>query len=180
MMDFDDKVTRFIESALPEANDHRAGGTNRADALLEADPEIARSTIHVAAMPSDVDRVRKLPQRDPAAATAKSGPRNCNPLLYLSSSRYLRVDAERAGRMVEVAGLLLEAGADPNTHWTDPDAREGVRQSALCGAAGVASNVPLARLLLRAAAYGGHLELVEMLLARGHRGHGQQRGQDGP
>ena len=47
-------------------------------------------------------------------ADAGHGTPTTVPLLYLSFSRFLRVDDERAERMTAIADLLLKRGADPS------------------------------------------------------------------
>ena len=54
--------------------------------------------------------------------------------------------------MVEIAGLLLDAGADPNDHWIDGNEAEGNRETPLYGAAGIANRPDLAGLLMDAGA----------------------------
>ena len=66
---------------------------------------------------------------DPTLAVREGGPNGWVPLLYLSFSRFLRVDDQRAERMVGIADLLLKHGADPNAHWIDPQEAEGNRET---------------------------------------------------
>ncbi len=84
----------------------------RAAELLEANPELARASIYTAAAVGDAEAVRSFLAHDPSAADAQGGPFDWPPLLYVS---YGRVGDRPLGRSsVEVARLLLDAGADPN------------------------------------------------------------------
>jgi len=129
----------------------RAGDFRGAESLLAADPALARASIHVAAALGEVETVEGMLRRDPAAASAHGGPYGWPPLLYLCFSRYLRSDSPRSRRMVRIAKLLLEAGADPNAFYTSDEDPEHP-QTALYGAAGIANNAELTRLLLEAGA----------------------------
>jgi hypothetical protein len=84
----------------------------RARALLAEHPELASATIHTAAAVGDVAAAQALLAADPAQAGVEGGPYSWEPLLYLA---YSRVDSTRPGHSpLEVARLLLDAGADPS------------------------------------------------------------------
>jgi hypothetical protein len=84
----------------------------RARALLAEHPELASATIHTAAAVGDVAAAEAGLAADPAEARAKGGPYRWEPLVYLT---YSRVDSPHSGHSpLEVARLLLDAGADPN------------------------------------------------------------------
>jgi len=139
---------RLLEATLPKSSAHRHGDAGLAERLLAETPSSSAANIWVASATADLDAVRGFLERDPSLASADGGTRNWDPLLYLCFSRLLRTDSERAERMLEIARLLLDAGADPNTSWTDPAEAEGNRETPLYGAAGVANHVELARLLV--------------------------------
>jgi ankyrin repeat protein len=84
----------------------------RARALLAEHPELASATIHTAAAVGDVAAARNLLADDPAQARAEGGPYRWEPLLYLAYSRI--VSPVPGHEPLEVARLLLDAGADPN------------------------------------------------------------------
>ena len=84
----------------------------RARALLAEHPELASATIHTAAAVGDVAAARNLLAVDPAQARAEGGPYRWEPLLYLAYSRI--VSPVPGHEPLEVARLLLDAGADPN------------------------------------------------------------------
>ncbi len=128
-----------------------SGRMGEARDLLAAWPAIATADISTASALGEIEAVERFLRRNPSAATARGGPDEREPLLYLSFSRFLGSDPERAPRMVRTAELLLKHGADPNAYFTvndDPNAR----QTALYGAAGIANNADLTRLLLDAGA----------------------------
>lgn len=150
---FRERVAVFIETALPPiGGSHASGNLERARALLAADPAIARADIYTASLLGEVETVRAMLERERELASRKGGTRGWDPLLHLCFSRFLRLDAARGPRMVQVAKLLLQHGADPNTHWIDTHDAPGARESAVYGAAGVACHVELTRLLLEAGA----------------------------
>jgi len=139
---------RLLEATLPQAGAHREGDTRIVETLLEAQPALAGANIWVACATGELDAVREFLETDRALATLEGGTRGWDPLLYLAFSRLLRTDDACAARMLEIAGMLLDAGADPNTSWCDPAEAEGNRETPLYAAAGVAGRVELARLLI--------------------------------
>ena len=82
MSDLEARLSALMEAALPPAI-HRSGTLDRAGSLLEAHPELATATIHVAGMLGEVEAVAAFLDRDPAAAKQPGGPRNWDPLLCL-------------------------------------------------------------------------------------------------
>jgi ankyrin repeat protein len=78
-------------------------------------------------------------------------PRNWTALLYVSHSAFLGRDVERTPGLVETARLLLDAGADPNATAASPN-WPGSIWTPLYGAAGVAHEPELTRLLLEGGA----------------------------
>jgi ankyrin repeat protein len=134
-------VAAFIEAAIWH------GTLEAAEAILAAHPEIARTSIHVAAILGDDATVRRFIADDPRNATKKEAPYDGDALVYLCLSKYLRLDKTRSGTFLRAATALLDAGADPNTgFWSKDDYHEW--ETALYGAAGVAQHAELTRLLL--------------------------------
>jgi ankyrin repeat protein len=123
------------------------GGLDRADALLHADPAIARSSIFTAAVLGDEPAAARFLAADPTAATATAGPYGATALVYLCFSNYLRLDPARGPAFLRIATQLLDAGADPNGGFTSSGEHPEF-ESAIYGAAGVAHNAALTRLLL--------------------------------
>lgn len=138
----------LLEATLPTAAAHRQGDAERPLKLIRENPSLTGANVWVAAATGDVEAVRRFLSEDASLATRDGGTRNWDPLLYLCFSRLLRTDGERAARMVDAARLLLDAGADPNTSWIDPQEAEGNRETAMYGAAGIGNQVDLARLLV--------------------------------
>lgn len=147
-----ERVDAFIEASLAPDQAHRSGTLDRVEAMLAEDPGLSSASLHAAVVVGDTDAVAEILRDDPEAAGRAGGPRDWEPLLYLCFSRFLRLDARRAERMVEAARLLLAHGADPNAYWTDPNEAEGNRETPIYGAAGVANNLALTELLLDAGA----------------------------
>jgi ankyrin repeat protein len=84
----------------------------QARALLRSHPHIARASIYTMAAVGDVAAAAAQLAADPAAAGRQGGPFAWEPLLYAC---YSRVDLDDEGYdTLEVARLLLAAGADPN------------------------------------------------------------------
>ncbi|HET9837446.1 MAG TPA: ankyrin repeat domain-containing protein [Candidatus Angelobacter sp.] len=136
-----EQVAEFLKAALWH------GSLDNAKALLTANPEIAGSSIHTAAVLGDDAAVRRFLVGDPASVSAKAAPYDAEPLVYLCLSKYLRLDEERSEAFVRAATALLDAGADPNAgFWSEGEHREW--ETALYGAAGVAHHAELTRLLL--------------------------------
>ena len=98
----------FLRRACLNYGDDDPARWAQAETLLEANPELARASIHAAAAAGDAAAVRELLDGDPAQARAQGGPHRWEPLLYLT---YSRVPPRAA---LETAGLLLDHGADPN------------------------------------------------------------------
>jgi ankyrin repeat protein len=141
---FDERVRHFVEDAT-------VGRIDRARRWLEHDPGIATAGVVPALLLGDVDRVRKELRRDTALPRVQLRPRNWTALLYVSHSAFLGRDAERTPGLVETARLLLDAGADPNATAASPS-WPGSVWTPLYGAAGVAHEPELTRLLLAAGA----------------------------
>lgn len=84
----------------------------RARALLAEHPMITDYDVYAAAVAADVATVRRRLAEEPAVATRRDGPHRWSPLFYLA---YSRLDPDvPAEPVLEIAQLLLEAGADPN------------------------------------------------------------------
>jgi ankyrin repeat protein len=137
----DHPVTAFIKEAI------WLGPIDRAELILASYPEIAQSSIHVAAILGDDATVRKFIAQDKTLATAKADPFGGDALVYLCLSKYLRRDKKRSDGFLRAATALLDAGADPNTGFQSTDEYPDF-ETALYGAAGVAFHPELTRLLL--------------------------------
>jgi ankyrin repeat protein len=136
-----DPLAAFIEAAIWH------GTRDAADAILAAHPELARSSIHAAAILGDDATVRRFISVDRGDATTKERPYDGDALVYLCLSKYLRLEPGRSPAFLRAATALLDAGADPNTGFVAKD-EYGDFETALYGAAAVAQNAELTRLLL--------------------------------
>jgi ankyrin repeat protein len=121
----------------------------RARALLDADPALARHDLACACATGEADEVSRRLAARPAAVREPTGPNNWEPILYACFSRLLRGDPERAPGIREVVRRLLVAGADPNAWFIH---NGDWLQVPLYGAAGIAGDPELTRILLEAGA----------------------------
>jgi ankyrin repeat protein len=147
---FSDSVAEFIKAAcVPLDASHSSGTLERAETVLEANPQIATHDIFVAAILGDVATVRRFLSLNPENATAKGGPHGWDALTHLCFSRYLRLAPERSQSFVSAARALLDAGASANTGFMEPAHQPAPEwEPALYGAAGIAHHAELTRLLL--------------------------------
>jgi hypothetical protein len=136
-------IDEFLVAAVVPPGAHASGTLEAADALLAASPELARANVYAASVLGDPAALQALLSE----ATVPGGPYGWEPLTYLSFSQYLRLRG--SDEFVRAAELLLDAGADPNGGFFDPEHRpEPTFESVLYGAAGVAHHGGLTRLLL--------------------------------
>jgi ankyrin repeat protein len=80
--------------------------------LVAANPDLAASSIWLAAAIGDVSQVGVHLERDPSLLNRKGGPFQWEPLLYACYSRFVSPVAEHS--LLGVARVLLERGADAN------------------------------------------------------------------
>ena len=140
-----------------------SGGNNLANPavaarLLEESPGLLGADPYLACAIGDEDVLRQAIARDPDWARRAGGPLLLPPLNAVVYSSLVQLPAFR-DRLRACAGLLLDAGADPNqtigSRWPPAslDApSEETRLSALYGAAGQNRDVEITRLLLDAGA----------------------------
>jgi ankyrin repeat protein len=123
--------------------------------LLDEHPDVARANLFTMVVAGQLDAVRaELADRPTGWAGRQGGPYDWEPLLYLA---YSRIDVPD-GVPLQIAGLLLDHGADPNAGYL----WQGMPSpfTALCGAFGRGEGdqpphqyrLQLARLLLEAGA----------------------------
>ena len=135
------------------------GDLGEATALLREHPELESADIHTAAVLGDDAAVRRWLAEDPGNATTTSPPYGANALTHLALSKYLRLEPPRTPAFLRAATALLDAGADPNAgFWTSGPHPQ--HETPLYGAAGVAHNAPLTRLLLERGADPNDIEAV--------------------
>ena len=133
--------------------------------LLAADPDLPAHNPGLQIAMYDVDAV-KAALTQPGFVNTRIGIRT--PLLHLAFSRYHKIAPDRQAAMLEIADLLLAAGADPNDGYPWQPG-EDHHLSALYGALGHADNLPLARKLLEAGATPNDAESLYHATELGHR-----------
>jgi uncharacterized protein len=85
--------------------------------ILRKHSDVARFSVHTAAVAGDLAEVKRRLSADASAASAAGGPRTWQPLQYLCYAR-LPI-AEASEHAVAIARALLDAGADPKATWKD-------------------------------------------------------------
>jgi ankyrin repeat protein len=123
------------------------GSLEEAEQMLAAHPEIATSDIHTAAITGNVALVRDWLAEDAANATTVSEPYGGTALVYLCLSKYLRLQKEKSDDFIQAATALLDAGADPSVGFQTASPYVEY-ETPLYGAAGIAQNAALTKLLL--------------------------------
>jgi ankyrin repeat protein len=140
-LDAPERATALIASVT-------SADLRRAWALLDADPALARHDLACACATGEADEVSRRLAARPAAVSEPTGPNGWEPILYACFSRLLRGDPERAPGIREVVRRLLAAGADPDESFMQGE----WIQVALYGAAGIAGDPELTRMLLASGA----------------------------
>jgi ankyrin repeat protein len=149
--ELDDPLNAFIEFACVDRHGwHGSGTLEHAQMILARYPKVSTANIYSATVLGDEATVREWLARDVSLATATGGPHNWDALTYLCFSRYLRIDKTRSASFVATARVLLEAGASADTGWIEyiDDPPRPVTESAIYGAAALAQNPGLTKLLL--------------------------------
>jgi ankyrin repeat protein len=141
-LDASERAAALIASAT-------SADLRRAKALLAADPALARHDLACACATGEADEVSRRLEARPSAVNEATGPNGWAPILYACFSRLLRGEPHRAQGIREVVRRLLAAGADPNAWFVNEDRW---LQVALYGAAGIAGDPELTRMLLEAGA----------------------------
>jgi ankyrin repeat protein len=119
--------------------------------ILARHPEIVRDSIHTAVAAHDLDAVRGFLQKSAALANDVANDRSAfdgwTPLLRLA---YVRLPIEAVcANALEIATLLLDAGADPNAGWTDSANEFTVLVGVIGGGEGGQAAHPLAEAFAR-------------------------------
>ena len=143
-------LDEFIRAAcVPRTGSHADGTLDDARRILAAHPELPARSIHAAAIVGDDEQVRRFLREDAHSATGRGGPYDWDALTHLCFSRYLRLERDRSASFARAAEALLEAGADPNAGFNEPgNAPTPEWESVLYGAAGVAHDAAVTRLLV--------------------------------
>jgi ankyrin repeat protein len=136
-------VAEFVKAALRDLR--------RAEEMLAEHPELASAGFYAALVLGDVRQVEVALRESPDMATAKGGPMEWEPLVYVCFSRFAIPNPARLADFVGTARLLLNHGADPNTSYMDERWKHNPLPC-LYGATGLNNNPALARVLLEAGA----------------------------
>jgi ankyrin repeat protein len=132
-----ERAARLVGEAL-------AGRAERAEALLAADPSLARAGFEVALVLGDAEAVAAALAGDPELVHRELPGPGRRPLSCACHSAFLSPGQARAPGVRRVVELLLDAGADPNETFDN----EYGAMPVLYGAAGVAHDPATTRLLL--------------------------------
>jgi ankyrin repeat protein len=135
----DDPLEQFLAAV-------RSGSVKRAQRALAALPDLAEESIHAACAIGEPEAVAHHLDVDPALLTRLHG--GWPPLFYACGSPLNRVTQRQSADIAGCVSVLLERGADPNTHiFTDPADLESkvtaVRRALL------STNLPVMRLLVQ-------------------------------
>jgi len=125
-----DLIAEFLEKACVFSNADApdfAERWQRAERIRARHPEIATASIHTAVVCGELEHVRRLVK---TAVREQGGPQRWEPLLFLCFSRV------RNEHAVEIAQVLLDAGADPNTSFVLSGQGWACRFNALTGVMG--------------------------------------------
>ena len=128
------------------------GDMVHATMLLEAEPDLARFDLFTACALGEADRVEGVLARDPSRAIWPGGPLDRAPILYACFSRFLRRDPARRDGIMRIVRSLLADGADADAHYFESGDATSSIQTCLYGAAGIANDAELTRMLLDAGA----------------------------
>lgn len=109
-------------SAAERADDFLRHALDRINAplaahILRKHPDVARFSVHTAAVAGNLAEVKRRLALDAPSASAAGGPRGWQPLQYLCFARLPLAEPSEAA--VEIARALLDAGADPRATWND-------------------------------------------------------------
>jgi ankyrin repeat protein len=106
-------LDRFLRDACVRYDDTwRTANAAGARELLAAQPALGRADLYTAAAVGEVETVRSLLASEPGLARRRGGVFGWEPLLYACYSRLASPDPTHS--TLEVARLLLAAGADPD------------------------------------------------------------------
>jgi ankyrin repeat protein len=136
-MDLGRQVDAFLEASI-------RGWTDKAVQMLASTPEIARYDFRTAVVLGEADGVREMLEREPGLATRVDARSGWTALHAVCGSRWHRLDPGRAGGLLTVARMLLDAGADPDATTSRQRAGWTPLRCAVAGAA----NPQITRLLL--------------------------------
>ena len=143
------QADKFVEASIRD-------WTGLAGRMLAANPELAGYSFATAVVLGDAARVRAELTRDPSLATRVDARTGWTALHAACASQWNRFDPPRAIGLLEVARLLLDAGADPVGHAPGRPGRGGGWTPLRCAVAGATNPQIVALLLERGAVPDDH------------------------
>lgn len=138
--DFAQRVETFLYESV-------AGRDDRPVRMLREHPAITTHDFRAAIVAGDAAALRPMLAADPGLAVRADRATGWPPLLGVCMSRWHLLDPAGSAGLCDVARLLLDAGADPNTTVGGGPGRPD-HCSTLFAAAGVRANAELTELLL--------------------------------
>jgi ankyrin repeat protein len=126
-----------------------SGDAKKARDIFKARPEIAETSLSVAAVLGEIEIVQRFLAADSKAAKLKAGEPKREPLHWLCYSPFC---SKRGPQILRCAEALLAAGADPDAHTVERDGKHEYPLGALYAAACHAKFPKLVKLLLDAGA----------------------------
>jgi ankyrin repeat protein len=129
-----ERIVSFLQSACWDHEIHGKGDhrihDRAAQRILANDPSIATDDLYTAIVCGEIETVRRFLAERPGAARQPGGARGWTPILYLAYTRFTH--PKTIDNTVEIARLLLDAGANPDDFYMAGDAQYSV----LVGVAG--------------------------------------------
>jgi ankyrin repeat protein len=123
-----ERVVSFLHSACWDHHVHGKGDhrmhDRAAQRILTQDSTIATDSLYTAIVCGEVDAVRRIVSERPETAREAGGARRWTPILYLAYTRFTHPNT--TAHAVEIAQLLLDAGANPNDFYMAGDAKYSV------------------------------------------------------
>jgi ankyrin repeat protein len=123
-----ERVVSFLQSACWDHHVHGKGDhrmyDRAAQRILAQDSAIAADSLYTAIVCGEIDAVRRILAERPDAAREAGAARRWTPILYLAYTRFTHPTT--TANAVEIARLLLDAGADPNDFYMAGDAKYSV------------------------------------------------------
>ena len=145
--DLGQRVEEFLVASVRDQS-------GRAARMLARDPWIADYDVRTAVVLGDAARVGGMLAREPGLATRTDEKTGWTALHLACASQWHRLDPVRADGLTQVAGLLLDAGADPAAR---PDGEGRQWSPLLCAVAGAPNPAVTGLLLERGARPDDHV-----------------------
>ena len=123
-----ERVVSFLQSACWDHQVHGKGDhrmhDRAAQRMLAQDPALATDSLYTAIVCGEIETVRRLLAEDPESARRPGGARGWTPILYLAYTRFTH--PKTIANALDLARLLLDAGADPNDFYMAGDSQYSV------------------------------------------------------